>query len=1549
MSMQGGNLGTATFYITGNSSGGTNAVNQMNNSLATLEQAATQNWWGLRNLGMAFAALPAAVGAGTAAAIRSAVQWEDAMTGVARTNDLSAEGMERMSNALLDMAKGTPTAATDIAAIAEAAGALGIVGEQNVLQFTKAVQEFSALSGVAADTAATSVARLASLTGVSGAAFDNLTSSIVNAGVNTAATEADILSLGTRVAGVSGIVGISAHEIVGWSAAIRSAGIQSEAGGTAFQKTFLDMNQAVRTNGDEIAVWAELAGTSVEKFRATFENNASDALLQVITNMGRLDAAGVNVIDMLSDLGITEQRQVRLLLTLAQAQAQNANQNMKASEALRFARDGMFDTSTAAAALEARANTVSGQLGILRNILFAAGAGFGEMFLPAIKTVVEYLGYFVEGLQNAPAPVRAIFIVLTGLMTILSGLAAVAFLVGPRILLMTNTIRNLGTGSYGAAAGMNVLTQATRNNAIATGQAVLNTRALNQQLTAQQRLALRTAVTSGNAAAANSVLGGSALAAGAGAAGAGAGISKFIVWLGRLWKWAAIIIGVLSVLAAALAIFGKGSSAQAKSAKAAEGPNTKLTKALMDQSAAAKGAGDQWIKTQKGYKSAAETAKNLGIQQDQLLSIIKGTGHTADAQAAINKLAKAQNGGNKSAGEAIETLQRLNKTYGASAQEAAALGAMSDQAGTNIGELGEDSEKAGKAAKQAAKAHNELRDALEGIAQAHADYISAILSAAQANMSLKESEENLKDARETLARNDERIAAAERNLADARDRHQSAIEAIADAEEKLGTARARQEEAVANSIDALADAQDKYQDTLEKVSDIEKELDKVRRGPTLQEILKATNDLRRAQQNLRESTQDVADAEWQLQHLREEGASARDILDAESALEDARLKVSEGQEALTDSEKELAELRDESARAKKILDLERDLASARRDVEQAARDIITRERELDKARKDAGSNRLVIEAERDLEKARRDVASSSQAVIDAQRELDDTRDNTDLVRDVQRAEEDLKRALFDVAVANTEVRKQQALMNGETWDAGRAASTLAEELGKVIENVPDKAVTGQLQEFMKTLADAPDVPKMVKEMEDALGGGGGGGGFPGAIQGALDGLEGMEFQMPNMELEWPDKMGLDLGISLKDLVWKAISGIGGFLIGRAVGALITSAIASSTGAAAGGALGSFAGPLGTIAGIIIGLLVGYLIEKAGPKVLEVGRSIVDGIWQGIQDAWDGFVRLLWGFVNKGIIDTFKEILGIHSPSTVFKEFGKDIIQGLINGIGEMIQNLVRKVEEVITSLKNKFSDAKNWLLTRGREVLEGLWNGIVGGKEWLLNLIGGIPGWIKDKLVGIGNSVVGRGNDILGGLWQGVLNAKDWLLERLGGVGSWVKEAFRGASDWLIQGGRNIINGLWEGLKDRFNNFFKGAWNGLIQKIPGGFADGLKIESPSKVMMELGGYVSEGVTEGIEKEFRNTLLTVGDLASTLTDQMAKDLDAGMGQFSPFGIDAFTGSGAAALARAGGSSTATSGGVTNNYYETLNLDAITTADPEEIVNSYVWAKRVRVRA
>jgi len=87
--------------------------------------------------------------------------------------------------------------------------------------------------------------------------------------------------------------------------------------------------------------------------------------------------------------------------------------------------------------------------------------------------------------------------------------------------------------------------------------------------------------------------------------------------------------------------------------------------------------------------------------------------------------------------------------------------------------------------------------------------------------------------------------------------------------------------------------------------------------------------------------------------------------------------------------------------------------------------------------------------------------------------------------------------------------------------------------------------------------------------------------------------------------------------------------------------------------------------IGKAAGEIITTLVEGVANLA-TEIWNVGKSIVEGIWNGISNAASWFKEQISGFFS-GIVDTVKQGLGIHSPSTVFAGIGKNMALGLGEG------------------------------------------------------------------------------------------------------------------------------------------------------------------------------------------------------------------------------------------------------------------------------------------
>jgi len=75
---------------------------------------------------------------------------------------------------------------------------------------------------------ATAFGRLAQLLPGVGDDFDKLGSSILAVGVNSVATESQIIAISTQIASMANLAGFSADEVIGLSGALASVGIQPE-------------------------------------------------------------------------------------------------------------------------------------------------------------------------------------------------------------------------------------------------------------------------------------------------------------------------------------------------------------------------------------------------------------------------------------------------------------------------------------------------------------------------------------------------------------------------------------------------------------------------------------------------------------------------------------------------------------------------------------------------------------------------------------------------------------------------------------------------------------------------------------------------------------------------------------------------------------------------------------------------------------------------------------------------------------------------------------------------------------------------------------------------------------------------------------------------------------------------------------------------------------------------------------------------------------------------------------------------------------------------
>jgi hypothetical protein len=85
----------------------------------------------------------------------------------------------------------------------------------------------------------------------------------------------------------------------------------------------------------------------------------------------------------------------------------------------------------------------------------------------------------------------------------------------------------------------------------------------------------------------------------------------------------------------------------------------------------------------------------------------------------------------------------------------------------------------------------------------------------------------------------------------------------------------------------------------------------------------------------------------------------------------------------------------------------------------------------------------------------------------------------------------------------------------------------------------------------------------------------------------------------------------------------------------------------------------------TITGVIN--TIRDFFKNAGTWLIDAGKNIIQGLIGGIT-GMIGAVTSTVSNIAGGVVGTFKNILGIHSPSTVFHNFGQNIGAGLTNGL-----------------------------------------------------------------------------------------------------------------------------------------------------------------------------------------------------------------------------------------------------------------------------------------
>lgn len=200
------------------------------------------------------------------------------------------------------------------------------------------------------------------------------------------------------------------------------------------------------------------------------------------------------------------------------------------------------------------------------------------------------------------------------------------------------------------------------------------------------------------------------------------------------------------------------------------------------------------------------------------------------------------------------------------------------------------------------------------------------------------------------------------------------------------------------------------------------------------------------------------------------------------------------------------------------------------------------------------------------------------------------------------------------------------------------------------------------------------------------------------------------------------------------------------------------------------------------------------------SLFDIGKNLIQGLIDGVNNMIETAKNAVAN-VGNAVIDKVKNVLGIHSPSTVFAEIGGYIDQGLANGITAAVSYVIAAMQGVVNAVQEK-----------GQALIDA-------GSTQATNYVTGFLNGLDTQWQRIDQSLQSDFFGSIGTLWDAISNGD---LEKLG---TWAASYFYHAMDdeqrkQIKSIANNSLQWLTQGLSSVWNNIAGMASSFIGQLVP---------------------------------------------------------------------------------------------------------------------------------
>jgi len=290
------------------------------------------------------------------------------------------------------------------------------------------------------------------------------------------------------------------------------------------------------------------------------------------------------------------------------------------------------------------------------------------------------------------------------------------------------------------------------------------------------------------------------------------------------------------------------------------------------------------------------------------------------------------------------------------------------------------------------------------------------------------------------------------------------------------------------------------------------------------------------------------------------------------------------------------------------------------------------------------------------------------------------------------------------------------------------------------------------------------------------------------------------------------------------------------------------------------------------------------IKNLPAKFLDYGKNIVQGLIDGINNGIENAKKTVGGLA-KAILDKFTGDLDINSPSKVFFDYGSYIVQGLANGITGSLGYVNDAMNKLVDATKPKGEEMANYGIDCGTSYVNGIISGL--DSKWAeldnnlkTNFFGTVQTFIQAAQSGDWKTV---GTTIAVSIWGAMgdeqrKRVKSVASDLLGRLSKELKSQASSLLNTAATIGKNLVSALTQNFGAATQNTAK-----MVENITSVFT---KSKTPLSTAALA---ISKGLSGGLLSQFPKMLAGVAGLITTIGGAFTAMLEAIGGTLSVLGI------------------------------------------------------------